>query len=98
MTITIIMKTMERPFSELVEELFGGAGRVKNNPKEDDLLGLERKPCERKRKPTREEWMLTLREDLATMREWLLKGAGRRAMLADLDYTIDQLDNALGEM
>lgn len=97
MTITIV-KTTGRPFNELVKELFGDVGQVKSNPKEDDLLGLERKPSERKGKTTPEAVLLTVRSDLVSVRERLLKGVGRKATLRDLDYTIDQLDNALGEM
>lgn len=98
MTITVV-KTAGLPFSGLVKELFGDVGQVKSDPKEDDLLGLERKSWERKeRKYVPEATLLTLREDLMSMRERLLKGAGRKATLRDLDYTIDQLDNALGEM
>ena len=42
--------------------------------------------------------LLTLRRDLLAVRRRLLGGAGRKSVLFDLDYTIDQLDNALGEM
>lgn len=45
-----------------------------------------------------EDVLLTLRRDLLAARRRLLEGAGRRSVLLDLDYTIDQLDNALGEM
>lgn len=89
--IAIIAKASGRTPEEVVDQLFTAW-------KDDGLLGLERKPSERKGKPTREAALLTLRSDLVSMRARLLKGAGRRAMLADLDYTIDQLDNALGEM
>lgn len=49
-------------------------------------------------KPADEATLLTLRRDLTSLREKVLKGAGRRATLRELDYTIDQLDNALAEM
>lgn len=49
-------------------------------------------------KPADEATLLTLRRDLTSLREKVLKGAGRRAMLLELDYTIDQLDNVLAEM
>jgi len=49
-------------------------------------------------KPADEATLLTLRRDLTSLREKVLKGAGRRAALRELDYTIDQLDNVLGEM
>lgn len=49
-------------------------------------------------KPADEATLLTLRRDLTSLREKVLKGAGRRATLLELDYTIDQLDNVLAEM
>lgn len=84
----------ERTLGEVLDELLGNAGQTGDK----GLTGLERKPSERKGKPTPEAALLTLRSDLVSMRGRLLKGAGRKSMLADLDYTIDQLDNALGEM
>lgn len=44
-----------------------------------------------------EATLLTIRRDLTALRERLLKGASRRAALRDVDYTIDQIDNILGE-
>ena len=91
---TNVARAAGRLLGEVVAELLGGAAV------QDDsgLLGLERKPCERKAKPMQESVLLTLREDLTGLRERMLKGVGRRAALRELDYTIDQLDNALGEM
>lgn len=48
--------------------------------------------------PADEATLLTVRRDLTALRERLLKGASRRAALRDVDYTIDQIDNVLGEM
>lgn len=47
--------------------------------------------------PADEATLLTIRRDLTALRERLLKGASRRAALRDVDYTIDQIDNILGE-
>lgn len=94
MTTIVVARASGRSLEEVLGKLLGDAGQTGDK----GLLGLERKPSERKGKPTREAALLTLRSDLVSMRERLLKGAGRRAMLADLDYTIDQLDNALGEL
>jgi len=86
-------KAAGRLLGEVIGDLIGGTAS-----QDRELLGLERKPSERKGKPTCEVALLTLRSDLVSMRERLLKGAGRKSTLADLDYTIDQLDNVLGEM
>ena len=86
-------ETSRRTSAEMLRHLLGPAGR-----KDEGLLGLELKPHERKGKATREATLLTLREDLASIWKKLLDGAGRTALLRDLDYTIDQLDNVLGEM
>ena len=94
MTTIVVARASGRSLEEVLGKLLGDAGQAGDK----GLTGLERKPGERKGKPTCEAALLTLRSDLVSMRERLLKGAGRRAMLADLDYTIDQLDNALGEM
>ena len=94
MTTIVVARASGRSLEEVLGKLLGDAGQAGDK----GLLGLERKPSERKGKPMREAALLTLRSDLVSMRERLLKGAGRRATLADLDYTIDQLDNALGEM
>lgn len=66
---------------------------------EDDAqtIGLERKPRERRRGRSDEAVLLTIRRDLLAMRERALRGAGRRTLLRDIDYTIDQLDNVLAE-
>lgn len=68
---------------------------------EDDaqMIGLERKLRERRRRRRRsdEAVLLTIRRDLLAMRERALHGAGRRTLLRDIDYTIDQLDNVLAE-
>lgn len=89
-----VARASGRTPEEVADQLFAAmAGK-----KDGGLLGLERKPSERKGKTTPEAALLTVRSDLVSMRERLLKGAGRRATLRDLDYTIDQLDNALGEM
>ena len=63
------------------------------------LIGLERKLRERRRRRRRsdEAVLLTIRRDLLAMRERALHGAGRRTLLRDIDYTIDQLDNVLAE-
>ena len=61
------------------------------------LIGLERKPRERRRRRSDEAVLLTIRRDLLAMRERALRGAGRRTLLRDIDYTIDQLDNVLAE-
>ena len=62
---------------------------------------------ERNAKPgTRYRWtsqadenaLRTVRRDLMAFREKLLAGAGRRALLREVDYTLDQLENVLAEM
>lgn len=50
------------------------------------------------KRPADEATLLTLRRDLVSLREKMLKGVGRRVALLELDYTIDQLDNTLAEM
>lgn len=94
MTTIVVARASGRSLEEVLGKLLGDTGQTGDK----GLTGLERKPGEHKGKPTREAALLTLRSDLVSMRERLLKGAGRKATLADLDYTIDQLDNALGEM
>lgn len=76
-------------------------------PKASGLLGLDRRPREipagRPAEPrmdpkTGEAVLLTVRRDLTTIREKLLKGSSRKVVLGELDYTIDMLDNALVEL
>ena len=86
-------ETSRRTSADTLDQLLSSVGHG-----DEGLLGLERKPRERKGKATREATLLTLRSDLASMRAKLIEGAGRKALLRDLDYTIDQLDNVLGEM
>ena len=92
---------------ECLEKL---AGRRKVKPLEEEMLGLDIRPNKTPGgkykwepstlggRPADEATLLTLRRDLTSLREKVLKGAGRRATLRELDYTIDQLDNVLGEM
>ena len=47
---------------------------------------------------TDENALRTVRRDLTALREKLLAGAGRRALLREVDYTLDQLENVLAEM
>ena len=45
-----------------------------------------------------ESTILTIRRDLVSLREKVLHGVRRVAVLRELDSTLDQLDNALAEM
>lgn len=54
--------------------------------------------CIRWASPADENALRTVRRDLMALREKLLAGAGRRALLREVDYTLDQLDNVLAEM
>lgn len=72
--------------------------------REEDLVGLERKPRERasvlpgSHPVFREDILLTARRDLLSIRQAVLRGASRTNLLREIDYTIDQLDNVLAEM
>lgn len=91
-----------------LEEAMANLANAIKGPKDSGLLGLGRKPQEipagRPAKPdrmnprTREAILLTVRRDLTTIREKLLKGSSRKVVLGELDYTIDALDNALAEL
>lgn len=98
---------------EQVAREFSGGPKAKSPGEEmlgldrrpDDRIARNEVPGKYKRepntpggKPADEATLLTLRRDLTSLREKVLKGVGRRATLRELDYTIDQLDNVLGEM
>ena len=99
------------PVAKLLEELFGLERKPGEGGGKEELLGLERKPREGGRRWDRRDrcnkarrvrmdgsLACTVRRDLVAMRKKLLDGASRRDLLADVDYTIDQLDNLLAEM
>jgi hypothetical protein len=100
------------PVAKLLGELCGILEReLEEGGGKEELLGLERRPGEggrrwdrrdrhNKAKRVRMDGSLacTVRRDLVALRKKLLDGAGRRDLLADVDYTIDQLDNLLAEM
>ncbi len=45
-----------------------------------------------------ESLLLTVRRDLMEIRESILKGTKPRRLLSQVDYVLDMLENALGEM
>lgn len=103
--------SLEDLFEQVARE-FSGRPKVKPleemlglDRRSDDKIARNKAPGKYKwepntpgGKPVDEATLLTLRRDLTSLREKVLKGAGRRATLRELDYTIDQLDNVLGEM
>lgn len=98
--MTAKILTIQGTVEDLVKELSRLSGGASGD---EDLLGLDRRPGEggpapEKPRARRSRILLTLRRDLVSMREKLLNGAGRKALLGELDYTIDQLDNMLAEM
>ena len=80
-------------------------------PPENDnsLLGLAKRPCERGPSPERdrppvntsksrrEAELLTIREDLVTLRNGILDSNDARKTLYRTDHLIDQIDNLLAE-
>lgn len=83
-----------------LRDLLCGQGGLR----EEDLVGLERKPRERapgipgSHPVFREDVLLTARRDLLSIRQAILAGASRTRLLREIDYTIDRLDNVLAEM
>ena len=70
-------------------------------------LNRKRPDVERNKRPSApcrwtrsadENALRTVRRDLMALREKLLAGAGRRALLREVDYTLDRLENVLAEM
>lgn len=57
-----------------------------------------RREANRERTRADEAVLLTVRRDLMEMRDKALRGADANTLLGEIDYTIDQLDNALAEM
>jgi hypothetical protein len=106
--------SLDEVFEQVARELSGGPkakypgvgkGMLGLDRRPDDKIARNRAPGRYKwepstpgGKPADEATLLTLRRDLTSLREKVLKGVGRRAALRELDYTIDQLDNVLGEM
>ena len=92
------------------KEVLGLVDRLRNllcgqgESREEDLVGLERKPRERasglpgSHPVFREDILLTARRDLLSIRQAVLARASRTRLLREIDYTIDQLDNVLAEM
>ena len=91
-----------------LEEAMANLAKALKGPGDSGLLGLDRQPREipagRPAMPKNRSWaknpenvLLTVRRDLMSQRERILAGAPRRELLREIDYTIDQLDNALAE-
>ena len=91
-----------------LEEAMANLAKALGGPGDSGLLGLDRTPREipagRPAAPKNRSWaknpenvLLTVRRDLMSQRERILAGTPRRELLREIDYTIDQLDNALAE-